>query len=276
MSLLHATRSELTKEFTTSMWWILALVLVVYIGLTAGALAGSFGAVSSGALPSGSVDGLDIPEGVLPPLIYSLATAIGYIFPLLIGTLLVTNEFRHKTLTPTFLATPRRGLALTGKVLAGSAMGALYGLLALVATVGPGAGLLAAFGVDPELGSVDTWAMLGRIVLAFVLWVLVGIGVGTLVRNQVGAVVGVIAFTQFVEPILRTVAAFVEGVGDAARFLPGAASDTLVGASIYSTIGSTTGSSAPLEWWVGGLVLLGYAVALLLLGGLLSWRRDVA
>jgi hypothetical protein len=96
------------------------------------------------------------------------------------------------------------------------------------------------------------------------------------VRNQVGAVVGVIAFTQFVEPILRTVAAFVEGMGDAARFLPGAASDALVGASIYSTIGSTTGSSTPLEWWVGGLVLLGYAVALLLLGGLLSWRRDVA
>ena len=31
----------------------------------------------------------------------------------------------------------------------------------------------------------------------------------------------------------------------------------------------------PLEWWVGGLVLLGYAVLLVLLGHLLSWRRDV-
>lgn len=276
MSLLNATRSELTKQFSTSMWWILALVLVVYVGMTAGGLAGFFGALSSGGIPTEGLNTPAIPGEMLPPLIYSLATAVGYIFPLLIGTLLVTNEFRHKTLTPTFLATPRRGLALTGKVLAGIAMGAVYGVLALVATVGPGAGLLAVFGVDAELGSLDTWAMLGRIVIAFVVWVLVGIGIGTLVRNQVGAVVGVIAFTQFVEPILRTVGGFVEGVGDATRFLPGAASDALVGSSIYSTLGSAAGGATTLEWWVGGLVLLGYAVVLLVLGGLLSWRRDVA
>ena len=277
MSLAHATRSELTKQFSTSLWWILALVLLVYIGSTAGGLAGFFGALATGAVPGSAATGPAVPAELLPPLIYSLATAIGYIFPLLIGTLLVTNEFRHKTLTPTFLAVPRRGLALSGKVLAGVVMGVVYGALALVATVGPGAGLLAAFGIDPELGSADTWAMLGRIVIAFVLWVLIGIGVGTLVRNQVAAVVGVIAFTQFVEPILRTVAGFVASVGDAARFLPGAASDALVGSSIYSTLtGTSAQGAAPLEWWAGGLVLLGYAVVLLVLGGLISWRRDVA
>ena len=120
---------------------------------------------------------------MLPPLIYSLASAVGYIFPLLIGTLLVTGEFRHKTLTPTFLATPRRGIALTGKVAAGVVMGALYGALALIATVGPGAGALAAFGLDTGLGASDTWALLGRVLLSFAVWVLVGIGVGTLVRG---------------------------------------------------------------------------------------------
>lgn len=275
MSLANATRSELTKQFTTSLWWILAIVLVAYVGSTAGGLAGFFGALASGALSEEAVSGPAIPEGMLPPLIYSLATAIGYIFPLLIGTLLVTNEFRHKTLTPTFLATPRRGIALTGKVLAGVVMGVIYGILALISTVGPGAGLMAVFGISAELDRAETWALLGRIVIAFVLWVLVGIGVGTLVRNQVGAVVGVIAFTQFVEPIVRTVAGFIEGVGDAARFLPGAASDALVGASIYSTLGDVSGGAAPLDWWLGGLVLLGYAVFFLVLGGLLSWRRDV-
>ncbi len=277
MSLAHATRSELTKQFSTSMWWILALVLLVYIGSTAGGLAGFFGALATGAVPADSTTGPAVPEELLPPLIYSLATSIGYIFPLLVGTLLVTNEFRHKTLTPTFLAVPRRGVALSGKVLAGIVMGVVYGVVALVATVGPGAGLLAAFGIDPDLGSVDTWAMLGRIVIAFALWVLVGIGIGTLVRNQVAAVVGVIAFTQFVEPILRTVAGFVASVGDAARFLPGAASDALVGSSIYSTLaGAAPQAAEPLAWWAGGLVLLGYAVVLLVLGGLISWRRDVA
>jgi hypothetical protein len=277
MSLANATRSELTKQFSTSMWWILALVLVVYVGSTAGGLAGFFGALATGAIPAGDANAPAIPEEVLPPLIYSLATAVGYIFPLLIGTLLVTGEFRHKTLTPTFLATPRRGVALTGKLLAGILMGAVYGAVAVVATVGPGAGILAALGIGTQLDDSDTWAMIGRIVIAFVLWVLVGVGVGTLVRNQVAAVVGVIAFTQFLEPILRTVAGFVDSVADAARFLPGAASDALVGASIYSSLNSATGDTvAPLEWWAGGLVLLAYGTVLLLLGYLFSWRRDVS
>jgi len=277
MSLAHATRSELTKQFTTSMWWVLALVLLVYVGSTAGGLAGLFGALSTGAIPTEVANAPSIPAAALPPIIYSLATAVGYIFPLLIGTLLVTGEFRHKTLTPTFLAIPRRGVALSGKVVAGILMGIVYAAVALVATVGVGALVLALLDIDTGLGSADTWAMIGRIVIAFVLWVLIGIGVGTLVRNQVAAVVGVIAFTQFVEPILRTVAGLVDGVAEVARFLPGATSDALVGASVYSTLGDAAAAAGTtLEWWAGGLVLLGYAVVLLVLGHLFSWRRDVA
>lgn len=277
MSLVNATRSELTKQFTTSMWWVIALVVVVYVGSTAGGLAGLFGALSTGALPAQAANTPTIPAEALPPIIYSLATAVGYIFPLLIGTLLVTGEFRHKTLTPTFLATPRRGLALSGKVVAGILMGVVYAAVALVATVGVGALVLALLDIDTGLGSAETWAMIGRIVIAFILWVLIGIGIGTLVRNQVAAVVGVIAFTQFVEPILRTVAGLVDGVSEVARFLPGATSDALVGASVYSTLGGAAAAAdTTLEWWAGGLVLLGYAVVLLVLGHLFSWRRDVA
>lgn len=274
MSLANATRSELTKQFTTAMWWILLIVLVVYIGSTAGGLGAALGSVAGGTVGADSVGVPALDPAAVPALIYSLATAVGYVFPLLIGTLLVTGEFRHQTLTPTFLATPRRGIALSGKVLAGAVMGVLCGVIALVATVGPGAGMLAAFGVDTALGSSDTWAMLGRIVIAFVLWVLVGIGVGALVRNQVAAVVGVIAFTQFVEPIIRTVATVVDGLSSVLQFLPGAASDALVGASIYSSLIPTGDDGLP--WWGGGLVLLGYALVLLVLGHLFSWRRDVS
>lgn len=276
MTLVRATHSELTKQFTTSMWWVLALVLLVYVGSTAGGLAGLFAALSNGTLPAGGANAPAIPAEALPPIIYSLATAVGYIFPLLIGTLLVTGEFRHKTLTPTFLATPRRGIALAGKVLAGVLMGLVFAVVALVATVGLGATVLALTGIDTRLDSAETWAMLGRIVIAFVLWVLIGIGVGTLVRNQVAAVVGVIAFTQFLEPILRTVAGFVEGVSGAAQFLPGATSDALVGASFYSTLSAPGGGSDALEWWAGGLVLLAYALVLIVLGYTVSWRRDVS
>ena len=271
MSLTASTRSELSKQFSTAMWWILAIVLVVYVGATATGLAAAFGVAAGGGIGAGDVP--PIPGESVAPLIYSLAAAVGYVFPVLIGTLLATGEFRHQTLTPTFLATPRRGIALAAKLAAGATLGIVYAAVALLATVAPGATLLAAFGVDTQLGRSETWAMLARIVLAFVLWVLIGVGVGALVRNQVAAIVGVLAFTQFLEPIARAVGGFVDGVSEVTAWLPGAASDALVGASIYSTIG-TAASEGP-AWWAGGLALLGYAAVFVLVGYAASWRRDV-
>jgi ABC-2 type transport system permease protein len=277
MSFVHASRSEATKQFTTSMWWILLLILVVYVGSTAAGLAFVFSASATGNLSGGNMP--QVPSEGIAPLLYSLATSVGYVFPLLVGTLMVTAEFRHQTLTPTFLATPKRGIVMWAKIAVGAVLGVLYALLALASTVGPAAGFLAGYGLDTELSSSDTWAMLGRIVLSFVLWTFVGIGVGALVRNQVAAVVIVLAFTQFVEPLARLAATFVDGLGDVTRFLPGAASDALVGESIYTSSmfqAGQSGAGTPLEWWVGGLVLLGYAVVVLVLGHVTSWRRDVS
>lgn len=273
MSLTAATRAETTKQFTTSLWWILAIVLVVYIGFTAAAVAFVFAAAATGSLPG---DAPAVPEDALPPVLYSTATSAGYVFPLLIGTLMVTSEYRHKTLTSTFLATPRRGRVLTAKVAVGVLLGVLFGVVGIVASVGPSAGLLAAYGLETAIASGDTWAQFGRMLLAYVLWALIGIGVGALVRNQVGAIVGVLVFTQFLEPIGRMAAGFVDGLSDVTRFLPGAAGDTLVGASLYATAmtGATTGGD--LDWWAGGLVLAGYAVVLVVVGHLVSWRRDVS
>ena len=271
MSLLNATRSELTKQFSTSVWWILLIVLVLYIGGTAGGMGAILAAGETGTLA-----GASLPAGLgerLPSLVYGLATAMGYVFPLVIGSLLVTGEYRHKTLTPTFLATPRRGVALTAKMLAGVVMGLVFGLAAVGSTVAAGGAMLAVFGVDPQLGRAETWAFVARMVLALILWVLVGIALGTLIRNQIAAVVGILAFTQFVEPIARVGAGLVDGLSDVVRFLPGAASDALAGDSIYAVMGG--GPAEPLEWWAGGLVLAGYAVVFALIGYAVSWRRDV-
>ena len=273
MSLTAATRAETTKQFTTSMWWILAIVLVAYIGSAAAGMAAVFAGSSSGALPGGDAPAL--PSEQLPPLLYSMATAVGYVFPLLIGTLMVTTEFRHQTLTPTFLATPQRGRVLVAKLAVGVLLGVLFGVLAVFAAVAPSAGVLAGFGLETGLDSAETWTMIGRMLIAFVLWTLIGVGIGALVRNQVGAIVGVLVFTQFLEPIIRLAAGYVEVLGDAAEFLPGAAGDALVGASLYNSalVGAT---ETGLEWWQGGIVLLGYAVVLIVLGHLVSWRRDVS
>lgn len=273
MSLATATKSETTKQFTTAMWWVLIIILVAYVGFTAAILGWTFSFAATGSVTEG---GPQLPAEGLAATLYSTATAVGYVFPLLIGTLMVTSEFRHKTLTPTFLATPRRGTALLAKLVVGVVLGVLYGVVGVIASVGASVGFLAGFGLDTEITSSDTWALFGRMVLAYVLWVLVGIGVGTLVRSQVGAIVGVLVFTQFLEPVARAAGAFVDGLAEATRWLPGAASDTLVGASLFSGAVVGAPAQAPLEWWIGAVVLLAYAVFFLLLGYLTTWRRDVS
>ncbi|MEV7873006.1 ABC transporter permease [Microbacterium sp. NPDC089188] len=271
MTLLAATRSEYTKQFTTAGWWVLGIVLMVYVAFTAGLLAFVFGGVASGRLSGGTGPAMSA-DGV-PALVYSTASAVGYVFPLLIGTLMVTTEFRHKTLTPTFLSTPRRGVVLGGKFVVGILVGLLYGILGSLAAIAAGAGVLSIFGIDAELASSDTWVLVGRMLLAFALWAVVGIGVGTVVRNQVAAIVIVLAVTLFVEPIIRTLGGVVDGFGEVVKWFPSAASDALVGQTIFGAMG-TAGADA-LEWWMGGLVLLGYAVVLLVIGLFTTWRRDI-
>lgn len=265
--MLGSLRSEFLKITTTRIWWILALILFGYIGLTAAGIAAlSDALVSDPQAPP-------IPTDAFPPLVYSTVTAFGYVFPLLFGALASTSEFRHQTLTPTFLATPKRSVVLLGKLSVGAFWGVVYAVVGVIASVGIGSAVLAATGHDTLLDDPDTWALVGRIVLAMALWAIIGVALGVLVPNQVATIVIVLAFTQFVEPLLRVAAAFWDWTAAVGRFLPGAASDALVGSSFFTSF--TGGAADPLEWWQGGLVLGAYAALFLIIGSLTTWRRDV-
>jgi hypothetical protein len=272
--MIAALRAELAKVVTVRLWWVLLLVLVGYVAFTAGILALALGGLGEG-LGSAGGSAPEIPDSALPPLIYSVASSVGYVFPVLFGTLAITSEFRHQTLTPTFLATPRRGVVLSAKYLVLAVVGAVYGLGGLVASVGLGAPILAATGHATGLGDGETWLLLARIVLVMAIWAVIGVGLGALIPSQVAAIVIVLAFTQFVEPILRLVSSFWDWSAAVGRFLPGAAGDALVGSSIFSSLGGAAAQSTAIEWWQGGLVLLGYAVVAGAIGYATSWRKDV-
>jgi ABC-2 type transport system permease protein len=273
--MMRALASEFQKIFTTRIWWLLAILLVVYVALMSGGLGAMFGLLATDPDALGGTQQAGLPSGdQLAPLLYSFASSIGYVFPVLLGALAVTSEFRHRTLTQTFLVTPRRGTVLGAKFASQLGFGAGLGVLGFAAAVGAGAGALTLFGLDSALDASDTWALVGRGILAMALWGAIGVGIGSVIPNQVAAIVIVIAFTQFVEPVLRLVASLSDVTAQVAKFLPGAASDALVGASFYSVAGM--GASAPLDWWQGGLVLAGIAVVLAVLGGATTWRRDVS
>ena len=271
---MRAINAEFAKLFTTRLWWVLALILFIYITILAGGLAWLFGGIQSGAItPRGGGTGAGAPElNNLPALIYSFASSVGYVFPVLLGALATTGEFRHQTLTPTFLANPRRVSVLSAKAVSMLIVGAGLGVVALLASIGVGAIVLNVFGVDPALGDLDTWAQAGRSILAMALWATIGVGLGVLVPSQVASIVIVLAFTQFVEPLLRLASSFIEATANIGKFLPGAASDALVGASFF-TISSP--ATAVLLWWQGGLVLLAYAVVATVAGYFSSWKKDV-
>lgn len=262
----RAVAAELRKVFSTRLWWVLALILFGYVGVAAAGI----GFVLSIA----GEEGAPFPSGFLAPLVYSMTTATGYVFPIIFGAMSVTGEVRHRTLGTVFLATPHRGVVLAAKAVSGTLIGALLGVVGLVASVGLGSAVLAATGQETLLGEGDTWLLVGRIALAMALWGLVGVGVGVMIPSQIGSIVAVLAFTQFVEPLLRLAAGFADWTGEIGRFLPGAAGDALVGASFFTIMDAGTGA-APLEWWQGGLVLAAYAAVFSLVGAATTWRRDI-
>lgn len=270
--LSRSLRSEWTKVFSTNVWWALALVMVVYIGFTAATM---------GLMLSGLIDDADaqaIPN-VDPRSIYTLGSSMGYIFPVLIGSLAVTGEWRHRTITPTFLAAGARGPVLVGKSIVQFGVGLFYGALALTSAVLASVFLVTYSGGPSELGETDTWLFFLRSILVMGVWAVVGVGLGTLVRNQTTAIVIVIVFTQFIEPLARLGATFNDAASSIAQFLPGSVTDAFVGDSLYTAM--TSGApgvaggvgASPLNSWVAFAVLSAYAATILLAGWFFRWRN---
>lgn len=263
--------SEWRKVASTQLWWILAVVMGGYMAFLAAVLAFSLTAEGGGAAFTGGASTAELDPLAVAQSVYTVAPSLGYVFPLVMGALAMTGEFRHQTLTPTLLAEPRRTLVLGSKLLLQAGIGALLGVIGTVAAVAAGAGVLAVVGEPTLLGEGDVWTGLVWSVAALAIWGVIGVGVGTLLPNQVASVVVILAFTQFVEPILRIGLAAVDGLADVAKFLPGAAAEALVGSSLYSA----TGMAELLTRWQGALVLVAYAVVFALVGRFTTLARDI-
>ena len=92
---------------------------------------------------------------------------------------------------------------------------------------------------------------------------MIGVALGALTRNTIGAIVAAIAWTLFVEQVV--LAAIVPGIE---KWLP-------TGAAIDLTNAPGPGPGHSLSPSAAGLVLAGYAIVLLLAASRTTIRRDV-
>src|SRR5450759_4587871 len=102
-----AVISEFRKFFTTRMWWGMA----IGVFLSGAALAAVFALVIPGSRSGTGGSGPAAPGLGDPTMVTSVYTAglsIAFLLTLTIGVMSIGSEYRHMTITSTFLATPKR------------------------------------------------------------------------------------------------------------------------------------------------------------------------
>ena len=141
-------RAEWTKLVTTRVWLGLLAGAAVLSGASALLLTLFAGNAESGIPPVGSSQYEQLAFAV--PANVTVLT-------LILGIIGMTQEYRHRTATPTFLATPRRGRVVVAKLLAYAVAAAPFAL-AVVAVTALTVALHAAPVAALRPGPATTWA----------------------------------------------------------------------------------------------------------------------
>jgi ABC-type transport system involved in multi-copper enzyme maturation permease subunit len=209
--------------------------------------------------------GTNTPEGI--NAVFANAAG-GYLFALIMGILIMTNEYRHGTAVGTFLVTPKRSTVLLAKLIAASFAGLIVQVFSFIFAVTSGFIALNFFEPHAPVPMELLWKVFRASVISGLVLGIVGVGLGALVKNQIAAVTGAVIWTLIVEGL---VVAFVESIG---KYLPAGAITGLVDVDFgdndfnfsienYLTPGPAT------------LVLLGYAALFSIIAMRTTLRRDL-
>jgi ABC-2 type transport system permease protein len=189
-------------------------------------------------------------------------TAIADMLVLSLGIVGGAGEFRHGTITSALLVTPTRWPVVVAKAIAYAIAGFAYAVATIVLCLVVALPWLAVKDASFDLGG-SAWVVpvAGRILVA-TLTAALGVGVGTLFRNQAAGLVVALVYLLAIEPALAAVS------GGIARY-------GLNGATL-AMFGSGNFSSDPLPFGVGCLLYLGYVSSFVAAGIVVLMRRDVS
>ena len=276
-------RSEFLKIRTTNTWWIFGLGVVGTTGLTL--LINCAQAHYYLKDFNNSTEGLDPEQADLARQqadvvaqaanVFTSGQVFGGLFTLLLGMLLITNEFYHQTATATFLTTPHRTAVVSAKLVAGMVFAAIFWFITAALSLATGLIFFQAENISNHLGDWEVQRGIIFNLLVFLLWAIVGVGFGALIRNQIGSVVtGTLLYTvgqQVAQIVFFLIHEFwikEDWVETAQVIMPANA------ANVFVSVAKPFLHAPP--YWVGGLVLLGYGLVGGAIGTLILRRRDVS
>jgi ABC-2 type transport system permease protein len=224
-------------------------VVSASVAVSVAAVAGSVLAADRSDIVLASSEGV---RRILP------VTGTGALLVLIAGILITAGEYRHGTAADTFLTTPRRHRVMAAKLAVGAGVGAATGMLMSLAAIAVAAGMYQLKGAALPVGEDELWWTLAGVVAYTTLFAVVGVALGALVRNQVLAVAGALAWIAIVEHIV------VNLVPDIGRWLPAAAGQAIVRTPL-------DGLLSPLA---GAALLAAYAALFAVAGTHFTAERD--
>jgi ABC-type transport system involved in multi-copper enzyme maturation permease subunit len=246
--MMQQIRSEFRKIKTTRSAVALLVGMLALSGL-------AMWATVKNASPDELATALSSPE-VLAAVVVAVP-----IFVLVLGVRSFTDEIRHGSIVPTFLATPARTRVLGAKLFVIAVTSAGFALAALGLGIGITVAFLASEGIAVPLAAGSLAALAGKVVFVAALWSALGVAIGALVRHQVAAIVGALAWVLVAESMIALVAP------GAVAYLPGHAATAAVGMATDPTLLSPA---------MGAVVLAGWAAGAAGLAAAAITRRDVA
>ncbi|MGI5145416.1 ABC transporter permease subunit [Plantactinospora sp. CA-294935] len=276
---MNLVRSELLKIRTTNTWWVFGLITLPLWGLTL--LINYF--QSQTLLDPDSVG---VPEADqqnaqfqaagehvnIAANLYTNGQFFGVLIVMLLGVLVVTNEFFHQTATTTFLTTPHRTAVVVAKLVAAGILGLIFWIVTTGLNLIFTPLILGSLDVSSQLGEGAIWQAIGLNGLAYLLWAVFGIGFGVLIRSQIGATVTalLVYLAGYIGAII-VLAILAEQFGDWINNLQ------LIVPSLASQL-MATGTDLPGSppRWAGAAVMVAYAVVTGTIGTLIMRKRDVS
>lgn len=246
---------EAAKLATTRLWLWLLLAAMALTALYAGLN------IAFTNDPENFAPHLSTAEG--QRLLFATAATPATTFAAVLAAVGVTGEFRHRTVTATFLATPHRWRVVAAKLAIYGVVGTVYAAACLVVVVGLGEPWLSTMGIEMSLAGSGLPGTMAGVIATGTAFGLLGVAIGALLREQVATVVGLLVFRFVAEPIVTSIPALEQWT----LYLPGPAASGLAG--------SVLENRSFLEPWQGALVLAGYVAVTAAAGVIVVRGRDV-